>query len=149
MELDSKADAEAQLASKGKIVKKISILDYADQLGKVFYRIEIQFKDPDSSGNSPVQASSVLHIKKRFKQFVQLDEDLRSAVGMMNSSSLPKLPEKRAKISTDHHDTAFILYRQHQLEQYLDEVVFNEKTHDLPVLREFLTSDLVRSQPNQ
>mmetsp|Transcript_22746 Transcript_22746/g.23402 ORF Transcript_22746/g.23402 Transcript_22746/m.23402 type:complete len:391 (+) Transcript_22746:106-1278(+) len=78
-------------------------------------------------------------VHRRFKDFTVLNSDIREHFkGHHLKSSLPDLPEKRSKLTTDHTDPVFLQQRETQLQSYLISLVRVPHVADMISMKAFL-----------
>lgn len=78
-------------------------------------------------------------VHRRFKDFTILNSDIREHFkGHHLKSSLPDLPEKRSKLTTDHTDPVFLQQRESQLQSYLISLVRVPHVSDMISMKAFL-----------
>jgi len=75
--------------------------------------------------DSPEEINNEWVALRRYKDFVELDENLRESLGTDNSTLMewfPQLPGKSIKFLLNHFDSDFIAERRVLLENYLQEL---------------------------
>jgi hypothetical protein len=80
-----------------------------------------------------------LSTSRRFKDFADLNSQVKQNFkGHHLRSSLPLLPEKLLKITTDHRDPSFIQDRRSKLDMFIREMVAIPHVVDMSCLKAFL-----------
>ena len=83
--------------------------------------------------------TALLNIFRRFKDFADMNSQIKQNFkGHHLRSSLPLLPEKVLKITTDHLDPAFIQDRKHKLDLYIRDLVLIPHVADMTCVKAFL-----------
>lgn len=78
-------------------------------------------------------------VHRRFKDFSLLNSDIREHFkGHHLKSSLPDLPEKKSKLTTDHTSPIFLQQRESQLQAYLASLVRVPHVAEMISLKTFL-----------
>lgn len=104
----------------------------------VVFRVRTCLK-PQATVGSAQEGSETVVVARRFSEFVQLRQTVRSALcGYHLYSDVPNLPPKYNKLLSDHFDPAFIQRRQCGLDSFLKRLVELPRVSSNPELRIFL-----------